>query len=116
MNDEHKMKPFHFGHTERGFPVITFQDRYNVECSIQRSSLAFENAVWFGVDEPDPRILIPFRPGLPPEVRGWMPYPLPENVHITTRMHITKEQMQALLPILTHFAQTGELPPLMVLQ
>jgi hypothetical protein len=111
MSEAHEPVPLHFGHTERGFPVITFRDRYDVACSIRRSSLAFENAVWFGVDDPDPRICIPYKKELLPGLRGGHPYRIPDNVHITTRMLITREQMAALLPVLTHFARTGDLPP-----
>jgi len=34
--------------TSRGFSVIEFKDRYGVECTIQKSSLATEEAIWFG--------------------------------------------------------------------
>lgn len=36
--------------TERGFQLIEFTDRTGEICSIQVSSLATENAVWFGTD------------------------------------------------------------------
>ena len=39
--------------TQRGFDVITFRDRYNEQCSLQKSSLASEDAIWFGVDKSD---------------------------------------------------------------
>lgn len=35
--------------TERGFEIITFRDRYDQVCSLQQSSLAFENAIWLGI-------------------------------------------------------------------
>ena len=35
--------------TERGFEIITFHDRYNQACSLQQSSLAFEDAIWLGI-------------------------------------------------------------------
>jgi hypothetical protein len=110
MSEARKSMSLHFGHTEKGFPVITFRDRYDVACRIENSALAFESAVWFGVDEPDPRICIPYRKEMLPGLRGGRPYPIPDNVRITTRMLITREQMAALLPILTYFVQTGELP------
>ena len=43
--------------TERGFSVIIFSDRYEAECSIQKSSLATEDAIWFGVNNPNPIIM-----------------------------------------------------------
>jgi hypothetical protein len=33
--------------TDRGFDVIFFVDRYAKLCSIQKSSLATEDAIWF---------------------------------------------------------------------
>jgi len=37
--------------TERGFALIVFKDRYNFGCSLQKSSLAEEDCIWFGVHE-----------------------------------------------------------------
>jgi hypothetical protein len=37
--------------TERGFDIIEFLDRYGVECSLQKSSLATEDCIWLGVNE-----------------------------------------------------------------
>lgn len=95
------------GVTNRGFKLIEFWDRYGTECSIQKSSLAFENAIWFGVDNADPKIMAS-------KVReggtGWVPFEIPKDVLLTTRMHLTQEQVKALLPILTVFAETGDLP------
>ena len=35
--------------TQRGFEIITFHDHYNQACSLQQSSLAFEDAIWLGI-------------------------------------------------------------------
>jgi hypothetical protein len=67
--------------TQRGFALITFTDSYGAECSLQKSSLATEDAVWFGVDG-----------------------------DVGERMHLTVEMVRALLPALTRFADTGDLP------
>jgi hypothetical protein len=37
--------------TERGFYYIEFKDEYNNECSIQKSSLATKDCIWFGKDD-----------------------------------------------------------------
>ena len=34
--------------TQRGFDLIEFIDRYDKSCSLQKSSLAFEDCVWLG--------------------------------------------------------------------
>lgn len=70
--------------TNRGFAVGRFIDRYGSQCSVQKSSLACENAIWLGVD-------IPFSGG--------------EGV----RMHLTQDMVLALLPHLVSFVDTGEL-------
>lgn len=86
--------------TQRGFAYIDFKDRYDKECSIQKSSLATEDCIWFGIDNPEPKILI--------QGKGWVEYPLPEEVSITTRMHLSVEQVKELIPILQRFVETGE--------
>lgn len=102
-----------FGNTNRGFDIITFTDRYDSPCSIQKSSLATEDAIWFGIDDPEPRIMASQAKqyGIQTEeTTGWIPYPIPQDVLLSTRMHLTQDQVKALLPILQHFAETGELP------
>lgn len=74
-------------HTNRGFMLGMFTDLYGKSCSIQKSSLATQDAIWFGVDKPD-------------VVEG----------QILGRMHLSQEQVRELLPILQHFAETGEFP------
>jgi len=102
-----------YGKTKRGFALITFTDRYGVECSLQKSSMAFESAIWLGPSEAQPKILASMTKALGVETdqtTGWVPYPIPEAVSLTTRMHLTQNQVKELLPILQHFAETGELP------
>jgi len=40
---------------------------------------------------------------------GWVKYPIPEDVQINTRMHLSREQVKAILPILIKFVATGEI-------
>lgn len=86
---------------ERGFRHGTFKDRNGEICSIQKSSIATEDCIWLGVDDAKPRRLIP---GL-----SWQPVPFPEGTLFTTRMHLNREQVKELLPILELFAKTGRL-------
>jgi hypothetical protein len=92
--------------TERGFGIIEFSDRYGEKCSIQKSSLATENAIWFGITNAEPKILAS---KIQPNGTGWTNYPIHPDVFINTRMHLTQEQVKQLLPYLIHFAETGEL-------
>lgn len=87
-----------FDATGHGFRVLTFQDRYGEPCTLQKSSLASENAVWFGTSG---RVDVG-----PP----WKPFPLPDNALVHSRMHLTQEQVRQLLPYLQYFADTGQLP------
>ena len=99
--------------TQRGFNIIEFTDRYQAKCSIQASSLATESAIWFGVDDPEPQIMASqaARRGIATHgvSTGWVEYPIPSEVSLTTRMHLTQDQVKELLPILQNFAETGEL-------
>lgn len=86
---------------------------------MQLSSLATDNAIWFGVDDANPQIMArdAHRLGFdhllkdgPERLTGWVKYLVPAEVLFTTRMHFTQEQVKALLPLLQYFAETGEFP------
>jgi hypothetical protein len=87
--------------TARGFDITKFSDRYGNECSLQKSSIATEDCIWFGVDDPKPMRLIPGQ--------GWTPVEFPEDTLFHNRMHLTQDQVKALLPYLRKFVKTGEL-------
>lgn len=77
--------------TKRGFPLIEFEDRYKQKCSLQKSSLATEDAIWLGVDI-----------GIPVELGG-------KGEEIDGRMHLTRKQVKELLPHLQSFVETGSI-------
>jgi len=58
-------------HTNRGFTLIEFKDRNDIECSLQKSSSAMEESIWLGCNDPEPKYQIP---GIP----GWQRIILPE--------------------------------------
>ena len=92
--------------THRGFDYIEFNDFYEKSCSIQKSSLATQDAIWLGINDPEPKILASkTKKG----GTGWVDYPVPEYVSINTRMHLSIEQVEELLPILQRFVDTGEI-------
>ena len=100
------------GTTQRGFSLGEFTDRYGEKCSIQKSSLATEDAIWLGVDNPNPKILASKAASLgveTTETTGWIPYPIPKEVLMSTRMHLTQDMVRQLIPLLQRFADTGEL-------
>lgn len=75
--------------TERGFARYDFKDRYNEECSIQKSSLADEDCLWLGCNHETIHDKL--------------------NTPCGARMHLTQEMAAMLIPILDHFVKTGEL-------
>ena len=114
-----------FSTTHRGFEIVHFRDEYGVQCSLQISSACIvENEdgtvddplgwVWLGVDDADPKVMkskarelgLQLPPG---EVSGWMPYPIPDDVLLTTRMHLNEEQVRGLVERLQTWLDTGQL-------
>lgn len=101
---------------ERGFDNGKFVDRYGYECSIQKSSSATEDCIWFGVDDAKPQIMSSdaIRLGLRKRTfdendNGWVKFDIPKEVLLSTRMHLTRKQVKKLLPLLQNFVETGEL-------
>ena len=92
--------------THRGFALGEFIDLYGAKCSIQKSSLATDDAIWFGIDDPDPKILAS---KVMENGTGWVKYSIPDDVSINTRMHLNREQVAELLPVLQKFVETGEI-------
>ena len=110
--------------TYRGFEIIDFTDANGNKCSLQASSAigdsdeAYENPgssfVWLGVNDADPKVMkiqaSSLGLDLPPgEVSGWMPYPIPEEVSFSTRMHLNREQVEGLVESLQLWLRTGSL-------
>lgn len=92
--------------TERGFDISEFKDRYDAKCSLQKSSLATEDCIWFGIDKAKPQIMASkTKEG----GNGWVDFPIPEDVFISTRMHLTRKMVLKLLPNLIKFIITGNL-------
>lgn len=85
---------------DRGFLIGEFKDQYGLKCTIQKSSLATADCIWFGIHEVDAKIFD----------GGWKEFPIPPNVQISTRMHLTRKMVKDILPALQHFMETGELP------
>jgi len=90
----------------RGLDKYFFEDHSHEKCSIQKSSLATENAIWLGVDNPVPIFIGKSEKDEP---IGWVKYPMPNDVHIFSRMQLTQDQVASLLPMLQDFVETGTL-------
>lgn len=77
-------------HTFRGFAYVEFTDSNDKKCSIQKSSRAFDDFVWLGVDNASPQIMAKDAIALgikTDTINGWIDYPLPKEAHCLTRMH-----------------------------
>ena len=98
--------------THRGFTIQKFTDRKNTQCSIQQSSDEATPAIWLGVDFANPKIMASDAKRLgvvTDKTTGIINYPLPPQVDLTTRMHLTQDQVKAILPTLIKFVETGEI-------
>lgn len=91
--------------TYRGFALIEFNDLYGTQCSMQKSSLANDEAIWLGIDDADPKIMASktIEGGT-----GWVKYPISEDVSLSTRMHLNRQQAKDLVSLLNVFIETGE--------
>lgn len=92
-----------FTTTGRGFALVEFIDRYGDACTLQKSSLAGEDAIWLGASG-NVRAMGP---------NGWEDVDLRDRlgtreVIVSSRMHLTREQVAELIPLLQHFVDTGE--------
>ncbi len=99
--------------TSRGFRYYEFEDRNGNKCTFQKSSIATEDCIWLGLEDASPKILHgdAMKLGVASEATcGWVRYPMPIEVDLDTRMHLTRDQAEALAKQLLHFSATGELP------
>lgn len=99
-------------HTSRGFSFYQFSDINGNICSIQKSSSAENDLIWLGCDKLD--------------IQGFTPYGKPEawaaiteeqinkkfgtqHIIANNRMHLSRETVAALIPILQKFVDTGNI-------
>lgn len=88
--------------TCRGFAISNFNDMDGKPCSLQKSSLAFEEAIWLGVEKPTPRLLVE---GISTEV------PFPKDTLFNDRMHLTQPMAKELVSDFNKFIETGKVEP-----
>lgn len=101
------------GRTERGFQKGEFKDYYDAECSIQQSSLADAECIWLGIDDAAPQIMASdaIKLGFPTggAICGWVPFEIPKEVLLSTRMHLERSQVEDLVESLQAWLKTGEI-------
>lgn len=88
---------------QRGFENLKFVDSYNNQCSIQKSSSAMDDFIWLGIDNPKLTVFNDESMG------QYLETTLPKTWVVDSRMHLSREQVAELLPILQKFVETGEL-------
>lgn len=93
-------------YTDRGFRYVEFEDYYGEKCSVQESSLASHDCIWLGLQEVSPIIMAR---KIQENGVGWVKYPIPKDVFINSKMHLTQEQAKELIDILQKFVDTGRL-------
>lgn len=88
--------------TNRGFEIIQFSDANDAQCSLQQSS-SVEPHIWLGCNDANPRQLI--------SGKGWQPVQMPKGYIADTRMHLNKEQVQALVEHLQSWLESQSFDP-----
>lgn len=83
---------------------ITFQDVTGEECVIEESSSDKTPMLWLGIKNVQPRIEI--------KGKGFVDYPLPEEVLVFGSMLLNQEQAKMLIPLLQKFVEHGKLESL----
>lgn len=86
---------------DRGLNGFIFQDTYGEECSITESTYAEQPRIWLGINKVEPKICV--------LEKGFVPYKIPEDVLLNSRMHINQEQAKMLINILEKFVKEGKL-------
>jgi hypothetical protein len=98
--------------TSRGFAYYKFIESNGNICSIQKSSAAEQDLIWLGCDKLD--------------IQGFTPYGQPESwasiteeqinekfgtehINGNNRMHLSRETVSKLIPILQKFVDTGNI-------
>ena len=111
--------------TNRGFGRVEFTDRNGIECSIQCSSAidfeaegSLENPgsgmLWLGVRDAGKTAQVmavdAAKVGIQTNERyGWIPFPIPDEVLLQDRMHLTRSQVRGLVKRLNHWLKHGDL-------
>ena len=116
------MKDLRFGSSARGFDFVEFRDAYGLECSIQCSSAIGDHEdamdtpgssfLWIGVDDPEPKVMCSMAESLGVEKKGdsgWQPYPIPGDVLISSRMHVSREGVEKMVELLNGWLDSGRL-------
>lgn len=106
--------------SERGFEILEFTDANGHACSLQQSSAiggyddSFDRPgssfVWLGINDASPLVMAKDAAKVGVETNetvGWVPYPVPDEVLLHTRMHLSREQAETVRDALTNWLEKG---------
>lgn len=104
-----------------GWPSVEFKDLYQERCYVQMSSIVGgypdalqrpgTSALWLGMREVTAQVMAKdaAKVGVvTDQTVGWVPFPIPPEVMVTTSMHLSREQVEGLRDRLTEWLQTGQ--------
>jgi hypothetical protein len=97
--------------TNRGFPLGTFTDRNGIGCSIQKSSIATEDCIWLGADTVGLKEFVAYRDPAWKDLVEFDQSTVTHSYIANNRMHLSRDQVAELLPLLQRFVETGEIDP-----
>ena len=92
--------------SNRGLTSVVFEDSGGYSCTLRDSS-SVEPRIWIGKDKVPVKL---FLPDIDQTKKGWIDYPLPEQVKLFGEMELNQNQVKALLPYLEYFVKYGFLP------
>ena len=87
----------------RGLKVIEFRDICDIEFSIKKCP---NELLQININDSEPSIL-KYDPDDNRE--EWIDYSIPEDTYVNIKIHLSKEQVKEIIPILCNYAYTGEL-------
>lgn len=96
-------------HTARGFALYEFTEVNGEHCNIQKSSSAMEDCIWLGSKNIGLKGFVPYvgwSDVTEDQIREKFGF---QYIIANNRMHLNREQVKALLPILQKFVDTGEI-------
>lgn len=108
--------------TSRGFDLLRFPDANGYECNVQQSSAVDDTErgmehpgssfLWIGPEDANPKVLHGRAKELGIDTDatcGWVPFPVPDDVSMNTRMHLHRDQVAELVIALQRWLETGTL-------
>lgn len=95
--------------TARGFAIYEFTEVNGEPCNIQKSSSAMADCIWLGSENIGLKGFIPYVGWIDvneDQIRKQFGF---QNIIANNRMHLSREQVKNLVPILQKFVDTGKI-------